>query len=980
MNKRLLLIFALLITLSIPLSLPASQYPVSDLRVNLYPGEGKIQGWMKVKLPDGLKADFDYSNLKINEMKINGKNYPSGSGDISRLKGDKLVEIRYTAEFKNPHRRGKGMVLLSNWYPRLRGISVYKLTVNLPADYHAVSEYDTMSVRSGTKGKTIKFNFPSPVDAITLVAGKYKVTREIYRGIALRTYFFKDDRKLVSRYIEHTKKYLDLYMKMLGGYPFKSFNIVENSFQTGYSFPTYTLLGSRVLRLPFIVKTSLGHEILHQWFGNYVYVDYEKGNWAEGLTTYLADHWYKHTRGEGSNYRKKILIDYDNYMDEESEKGLRSFKSGANRQLRALGYGKAAMVFHMLRKKLGDEKFFTGLKKFIADNRLKRAGWNDIKNSYGKFLNNDSFFEDWVEKKGIISLDLKDVNLLYRKGRYLLTLRLEQKNHLYRFGLPVKVETERGGEERVLPVDKKARDYKMSFKEKPLRITLDPEYDLMRSLTASEKPAVISSLMGNSKMLLVAPGQKDERKKYNYAIEFFKSQGINSLSERETRNSHLKEHSVIILSAKNSIYRRLFADKKLPGAGLVVRVEKNPLNEEKSVMLIHAKSESELVMALRKLRFYGGYSFLLFNKGKNIKKTVSGSHRGIVRELETNISALETEKTLGIEDVVEKIKNKSVVYVGEVHTNYSHHLAQFEVIKGLYKIHGKLLIGMEMFQKPYQKYLDKYVKGEIGERELLKKTEYFRRWRYDYNLYRDILHFARDKKIRVVALNLRGEIVKKVSRKGIDSLTPEERKEIPPDMDLTNADYRESMFRVMKMHSRGLKLDVTNFFQAQILWDESMAHNAVNAMKESPGVPMVILAGNGHLRYSWGIPHRVKRLFGAHHSVILLGDQGDIGRSVADFIIFPEEVTGPRGAQLGIYLTENSDGVLVNKLVENSPAMKGGVKENDIIISINGQEVKEIPDLKIILMNKKRGEKIDVTVKRKVSDSSVKELTLKCEL
>jgi uncharacterized iron-regulated protein len=318
--------------------------------------------------------------------------------------------------------------------------------------------------------------------------------------------------------------------------------------------------------------------------------------------------------------------------------------------------------------------------------------------------------------------------------------------------------------------------------------------------------------------------------------------------------------------------------------------------------------------------------------------------------------------------------------VGEVHTSYSHHLVQFEIIKRLYKIHGKLLIGMEMFQKPYQEYLDKYVQGEIGENEFLKKSEYFKRWRYDYNLYRDILHFAREKKIKIIALNLRGEIVKKVSRKGIDSLTPEERREVPPDMDLTNREYRESILRVMRMHSRGLKMNLTNFFQAQVLWDESMAHNTVNAMRENPGIPMVVLAGNGHLVYSRGIPDRVKRLSGADHSVILLGGQSDIGKRVADFIIYPEDVAGPKGAQLGVYLMESGHGVLVKKLVNNSPAMKGGVKENDLIISIDGREVKDIPDLKIILMNRKKGEKVDVKVKRRIESSSVQELTIKCQL
>ncbi len=980
MKKCLLLLSALLVSLFIPQSSPAGEYPHYHLKVTLFPKEGKIRGEALIKIPAGIKAPIDYGRLTVEELRINGKSTRPGSGEIDAGKNGKLVEIRFTGEFKNPYTGSEGMVLLDGWYPLLKGDSLYDLTVNLPAEYEAVSECHTKKVRVGEEGKTIVFGFKNPVPKITLVAGKYRVSEEIYRGIAVRTYLFRDDLRLAASYIEHTKKYLDIYIKMLGSYPFNSFNIVENSFQTGYSFPTYTLLGSRVLRLPFIVKTSLGHEILHQWFGCSVYTDYERGNWAEGLTTYLADHWYKEMTGRGRDYRKRILIDYENYTDKESEKSLRSFQSGTTPALRALGYGKSAMVFHMLRKKLGDEKFFLGLKDFIAKNSLKKAGWEDLEKSCGKYLKNKSFFRQWIETKGVIDIALEDLSVLYRKGRYRLGFRLRQKGGVYSFNLPVRLETEKGTEEFVFPVDRKIVDCGKSFKGRPLKIHIDPEYDLMRSLGDSEKPPVISSLMGDGRKLLVIPDDENERKKYDYAVEFFRSRGFRYLNEGKVTDSDLKRYSLVFLSAKNRIYRRLFADRKLPDAGLVIRVDKNPYDTDRSVMLVHAKNESELVMGLRKAGHYGGFSLLLFNKGRNIKKSVSGSQMGLVKVLDPDIRAIETERTLGIDDIVERIKNKPVIYVGEVHTNYSHHLVQFEIIRKLHKIRGKILIGMEMFQQPFQEYLDRYLNREIGENEFLRKSEYFTRWRYDYNLYREILHFARENGIRVVALNLRGEIVKKVFRKGIDSLTPGERKEIPPDMDLTNNDYRKSMLHVMGNHSMGRRMNFINFYQAQILWDETMAHNAVKAMKEDPGVPLVVLAGNGHLQYSWGIPGRVKRLSGADQSVILLGAHSDIGRSVADFIVFPEEVDGPVAPQLGVYLTETRDGLLISKLVKDRPAMKGGIKTNDIIVSIDGKAVKNIPDLKIILLNRRTGDRINVMIKRRKLAYFFEEIVIKLEL
>ena len=107
------------------------------------------------------------------------------------------------------------------------------------------------------------------------------------------TYFTGANRDLSSAYLDAAIRYLKLYSDLFGPYPFPKFAVVENFFPTGYGFPSYTLLGSSVLRLPFILSSSLGHEIAHCWWGNGVQVDYQSGNWSEALTTYVADYLYK---------------------------------------------------------------------------------------------------------------------------------------------------------------------------------------------------------------------------------------------------------------------------------------------------------------------------------------------------------------------------------------------------------------------------------------------------------------------------------------------------------------------------------------------------------------------------------------------------------------------------------------------------------------------------------------------------------------
>ncbi len=134
---------------------------------------------------------------------------------------------------------------------------------------------------------------------------------------------------------------------------------------------------------------------------------------------------------------------------------------------------------------------------------------------------------------------------------------------------------------------------------------------------------------------------------------------------------------------------------------------------------------------------------------------------------------------------------------------------------------------MEMFQKPYQKTVDDYLAGRIDEGKFLNQTDYFNKWRYDYNLYKPIVDFLKEKNIPLVALNIDGDISRKTARKGIDSLSKNERKQLPDELDFSNELYRVDLHRVFDIHANETNLkDFNQFFQAQTLWDETMADSA----------------------------------------------------------------------------------------------------------------------------------------------------------
>ncbi|TNF97910.1 MAG: iron-regulated protein, partial [Gammaproteobacteria bacterium] len=125
-------------------------------------------------------------------------------------------------------------------------------------------------------------------------------------------------------------------------------------------------------------------------------------------------------------------------------------------------------------------------------------------------------------------------------------------------------------------------------------------------------------------------------------------------------------------------------------------------------------------------------------------------------------SVLDIRKMSVLDDIIDELSKNRVVFVGEAHDQYSHHLVQLDIIKALYAREPNISIGMEMFQQPFQKYLDAFIGGELDERGMLIGTEYFDRWSFDYRLYRPILEFAHEQKIPVIALNIEKEITSKV--------------------------------------------------------------------------------------------------------------------------------------------------------------------------------------------------------------------------
>jgi uncharacterized iron-regulated protein len=333
-------------------------------------------------------------------------------------------------------------------------------------------------------------------------------------------------------------------------------------------------------------------------------------------------------------------------------------------------------------------------------------------------------------------------------------------------------------------------------------------------------------------------------------------------------------------------------------------------------------------------------------------------------------------------DLLDRIADRRVVFVGESHDRYEDHLNQLAVIDGLHTRGKSLAIGMEFFQQPYQAAIDAYVAGEIDEAEFLRRTEYFDRWRFDYRLYRPILRFAREHGIPVIALNLEAELTRRVGEVGIAGLTEAERARIPAEIDRSDPTYRERIEAVFAMHPSERKQDVENFLDVQLLWDEGMAERAADYLKANPERTLVVLAGSGHVEYGQGIPSRLTRRLDVPTVTILNGTQRDMDPAAADFFLYPQEIALPASGLLGVMLESGVDrgGALIQGFAESSGAKDAGIQEGDRIVQIGDQPVSAYADVRIALLDKGPGEKMPVEVLRERKLGADQRLSFQVEL
>ena len=204
---------------------------------------------------------------------------------------------------------------------------------------------------------------------------------------------------------------------------------------------------------------------------------------------------------------------------------------------------------------------------------------------------------------------------------------------------------------------------------------------------------------------------------------------------------------------------------------------------------------------------------------------------------------------------VPDFKASRIILVGERHTEIAHHQAQLAVIRGLHEGGESVAVGLEMFRAESQEVLERWVAGHMSRDDFRKA--YLENWSFPWTLYSMIFDYARERAIPLVGLNIPRAITRQVSRKGFQSLSTEQRSQLP-DTVVCNVDeeYMAFIQRAYGAHAHG-SMNFTYFCEAQLVWDQAMAIAALRYLDANPGRTLVILAGTGH---TWkpGIPRQIR--------------------------------------------------------------------------------------------------------------------------
>ncbi|MDH3763482.1 MAG: M1 family aminopeptidase [Gammaproteobacteria bacterium] len=657
MNKSLSRFVALLLV-ALTNSLAAqAAYAVDshDITLSLKPDDGAIEIDDRIVVSGRDRFVFELAPwLEIESLSLDGaapKLHRQGSSHVIELADSGRHELHFelkgivpartedrgasTTAYSSSGSDGAYLPAYSAWIPQdLSTAIVYRLKLRVPIEQRAVASGKLIAESIDAGFYQARFETKQAGEPPSVFAGPYQVRERQHGDLRLRTYFHSELAELSDVYLDAAVSYIRRYHESIGDYPYADFHIISAPLPVGLGFPNLTYVGRRVIPLPFMRGRSLAHEVLHNWWGNGIAVDYANGNWAEGLTTYMADYALERDKGPAAarSMRIKWLRDYA-ALPAERDQPVRAFRSKRHQAAQVIGYNKVAFIFHMLSLEIGEDAFIAGLRRFWQQNRYQTAGWLELQGAFENSAGRDLgwFFRQWLDRRGAPRLSLGTHSVEQVDDGFRISVDILQPVSGYRFKLPLLLQTANGSERHEVSISENLTRLEWRTSAKPEYLHFDPDSDVFRRLQRNETPPILRDVLLDASAITMIGSSDAEFERAGRELAG-RLMDVTPRFQRVDLGGEI-DHPLLLITSTGDLAARLAKLKLQPPAELSAQgwsaaVWTARLENGNPVLVISADDGAALRSLLRPLPHYGGQSYVLFDAGRAATRGIWPVKRG----------------------------------------------------------------------------------------------------------------------------------------------------------------------------------------------------------------------------------------------------------------------------------------------------------------------------------------------------------------
>ncbi len=423
---------------------PAADVLHYEITIDLDERSDAIAGTTRIDV--GIRGErvtgmwFDLSGMTVDHLRIAGKEIPfvhregrlSFRFDRVYRRGETVkIEISYHGR---PDEAGNDQAgiriaknrfgrkaffsdnwpdLASRWFPSIDHPSdkaTVDFIITAPGKYRIVASGSRILTESLPNGRIrTRWSEHNAIPTYSMAFGvaEFSVISDTKTlEIPIHWYVFPQDLTAARQKFRRTGEILRFFSGKIGPYPFEKLSHVESGIRMAAMENANTIFYSETLFHPLPVSEDpVPHEIAHQWFGNSVTpADWDHLWLSEGFATYFEALFYAQADADSS--LKDLMAGHADRIFAYPSAGSRPVidpdLTDLVKKLNPLNYEKGAWVLHMLRRLLGDEVFFKGIRNYYSRYKGQNVWTDDFRREMESAGDRDltAFFRQWLYRPG----------------------------------------------------------------------------------------------------------------------------------------------------------------------------------------------------------------------------------------------------------------------------------------------------------------------------------------------------------------------------------------------------------------------------------------------------------------------------------------------------------------------------------------------------------------------------------------------------